>query len=77
MDYLTDQQCYEITQRLMGTDGSMDDAICEEYETDRETLDGIMESRYYESTPNLSVGCRAPVTGGGYCCGTRLSTGRA
>ena len=55
MDYLTDQQCYEITQRLMGTDGSMDDAICEEYETDRETLDGIMESRYYEFDTELEL----------------------
>ena len=53
MDYLTNQQCYAITQRLIGTNGRMDDAICEEYEIDRETLNGIMESHYYEFDAEL------------------------
>jgi len=53
MDYMTNEQCYEITQRLMGTNGSMDNLICEEFMIDRETLDGIMASHYYEFDPEL------------------------
>lgn len=47
--------CGEICERLAGTDGSLDEEICEQFKIDRDMLKFIMFIHHYEFDAELSL----------------------
>ena len=46
--YLDSKELDEIADKLAGTDGSLDDAVADEYGIDDAEIDRIMDGRGYE-----------------------------